>query len=74
MVRTIVNIFLQYIEHLDSQGFSGNLSDMLPLSWNNSGDFEKNHCIKNRKMAVLLVPPEHQTAVAPLLKQMAALT
>ena len=74
LALTITNIFLQYIEHLDFQGFSGNLSDMLPLSLENFGNFEKNHCIKNRKMAVLLVPPEHRTAVAPLLKQMAALT
>lgn len=74
LVLTITNIFLQYIEHLDFQGFSGNLSDMLPLYLKSSGDFEKNHCIKNRKMAVLLVPPEHRTAVAPLVKQMAALT
>lgn len=74
LVLTITNIFLQYIEHLDFQGFSGNLSDMLPLYLENSGNFEENHCIKNQKMAVLLVPPEHRTAVAPLLKQMAALT
>jgi len=74
LALTITNIFLQYIEHLDFQGFSGNLSDMLPLYLENFGNIEKKYCIQNRKMAVLLVPPEHRIAVAPLLKQMAALT
>ncbi len=29
---TINNLFLQYIEHVDENGFFGNLSDMLPLT------------------------------------------
>ena len=75
LALTITNIFLQYIEHVDHRGFSGNLSDMLALSLENLTRFEKNQdCIKNMKMPVLLVPPEHRFAVAPLLTQLAALT
>jgi Fe-S-cluster containining protein len=75
LALTITNIFLQYIEHLDHQGFSGNLSDMLALDLENPENFKKNQaCIKNMKMAVLLVPPGHRSAVTPLLKQMTALT
>lgn len=75
LALTITNIFLQYIEHLDHQGVSGNLSDMLALHLENSGKFEKTQgCIENMKMKVLLIPPEHRSAVTPLLKQMAALT
>lgn len=75
LALTITNIFLQYIEHLDYQGVSGNLSDMLALHLENSGNFEKTQgCIENMKMKVLLIPPEHRSQVAPLLKQMAALT
>jgi hypothetical protein len=75
LALTITNIFLQYIEHLDHQGFSGNLCDMLDLYLKNPENFKKNqHCIDNVKMKVLLIPPEHRSAVAPLLKQLAALT
>lgn len=75
LALTITNIFLQYIEHLDHQGFSGNLSDMLVLHLKNPENFEKNQdCIENMKMKVLLVPPEHRASVGTLLKQMAALT
>jgi len=74
LALTITNIFLQYIEHLDYQGFSGNLSDMLVLYLKNPNNFEKNQgCIENMKMKVL-VPPEHRSCVGNLLKQMAALT
>ena len=75
LALTITNIFLQYIEHLDHQGFSGNLSDMLALHLENSENFEKNQeCIANMKMRVLLIPPEHRSEVGPLLKQLTALT
>jgi Fe-S-cluster containining protein len=75
LALTITNIFLQYIEHLDSQGFSGNLSDMVGFYLENNENFDKTQVfIKNMKIQALLVPPEHRTAVAPLLKQIAALT
>ncbi len=75
LALTITNIFLQYIEHLDYKGFSGNLSDMLALDIHN---YEKPDTprlfIRNMKIPRLMVPPEHRSAVAPLLKQIAALT
>jgi len=81
LALTVTHVFLQYIEQLDHQGFSGNLSDMLALALDidldleTSGNFEKKQvCIENMKMKVLMIPPEHRPGVAPLLKQMAALT
>jgi Fe-S-cluster containining protein len=72
LALTITNIFLQYIEHLDYQGVSGNLSDMVALYLEKSET--PRGFIGNMKIKALLVPPEHRCAVAPLLKQMAALT
>ena len=75
LALTVTHVFLQYIEQLDHQGFSGNLSDMLALYLENPEKFEKNRdCIQNMKMKVLMIPPEHRPGVAPLLKQMAVLT
>jgi len=75
LALTITNIFLQYIEHLDHQGLSGNLSDMLGFYLENSENLDKSRVfIRNMKISVLLVPPEHRLAVGPLLKQLTALT
>lgn len=96
LALTINHIFLQYIEHLDLEGFSGNLSDMLSLFLANSfqqmtlpkgldtvhgnpffvgGEpLSPQGFIQNSKIHGLMVPPEHRDAVAPLLKQIAALT
>jgi hypothetical protein len=75
LALTIINIFLQYIEHLDHQGFSGNLSDMLAVHLEHFEIAEKRQgCIENMKMKGLLIPPEHRSQVGPLLKQLAALT
>jgi len=75
LALTITNIFLQYIEHLDYQGVSGNLSDMLALDIKNYENSDTPELfIRNMKIQGLMVPPEHRSAVAPLLKQIAALT
>ncbi len=76
-VLTLNNVFLQYIEHLDCNGISGNLSDMLLyLSGNdNTGpdgvkaEIESNgsspglHLIDNRPIPALMVPPEHRKRI-----------
>ncbi|MBA3009922.1 MAG: hypothetical protein KKF12_06550 [Proteobacteria bacterium] len=77
LVLTITNIFVQTIEHLDHQGISGNLSDMLVhyLGLEKYQDSDKTNLFtKNSKIQALMVPPEHRLKVASLLKQIAALT
>jgi len=75
LALTITNVFLQYIEHLDYQGFSGNLSDMLTFYLKNFKNYDKTQVfIKNMKIGALLVPPEHRSEVVPLIKQIAVLT
>ena len=69
-------IFLQYIEHIDAPGFSGNLTDILIFM-----ETEKNRYayktdklinpaagfIANQPINVLMVPPEHRIKVKPIL-------
>lgn len=82
IVLSINNLFVQYIEHLDAKGFSGNLSDMLtvflpvgragpcPGSPGNTNDAR---FVFNEKITVLMVPPEHRQKLGPLLGQLSGL-
>jgi Fe-S-cluster containining protein len=70
LVLTVNNLFMQYIEQMDCNGISGNLSDMIlaasPLSLSTGLV-----TISNQAASVLMVPPEHRERVAPLLQDMA---
>lgn len=74
-VITVNNLFLQYIENIDSQGCSGNLTDIL-LSLESSktrqiyrtGMLRKNNgLIPNRPIPALMIPPEHRLKIQPML-------
>ena len=69
LVLTVNNLFMQYIEQMDRNGISGNLSDMIiaasPLSLS-TGIVT----INNQAVRVLMVPPEHRERVGPLLQDM----
>lgn len=76
-VITVNNLFLQYIEHIDSQGCSGNLSDVLlflkskeTLESYKEGslNFTDSGLSSNRLIPVLLIPPEHQLRIQPILQ------
>ena len=76
-VITVNNLFLQTIEHIDSLGFFGNLTDVLLFM-----ESEKNRqcyrlntlkdtnagLISNLPIKVLLIPPEHRLKIKPILK------
>ena len=75
-------LFLQTVEHVDADGCSGNLLDVLGVL----ADDEKRaayaagslHCsgnglIANRPMKVLMVPPEHRQRVDPILQRLRAI-
>jgi hypothetical protein len=75
-------VFLQTIEHVDADGCSGNLLDVLAVL----ADGEKRaayaagtlHCsgyglISNRPMTVLMVPPEHRQRIEPILQRLRAI-
>jgi Fe-S-cluster containining protein len=69
IVLTINNLFLQYIEHLDQEGFSGNLSDMLPFFLSDVVRMPGGRGFAaNEKIAILMVPPEHRERIRPVME------
>ena len=78
-VIAVNNVFLQYIEHVDAQGYSGNLTDILLFmeSEDNrqsymNGDLKRipERLIQNSPIKVVLVSPEHRDRVEPVLKSL----
>jgi Fe-S-cluster containining protein len=78
-VLSVNTIFLQIIEHLDENGCSGNLIDVLGVmaSEKNRQAFENNalkcsttELIANQPLKVLMIPPEHRTKMEPILKSL----
>lgn len=81
-VLTVNNVFLQYIEHIDQQGFLGNFTDVLLFM--ESEDNRKSYAmknltnpaeglIKNLPMTILLVPPEHKNKIKPIFNSLQAI-
>jgi len=71
---SVNTVFLQYIEHVDSTGRSGNLTDVLLFleSQQNRRAYEEggvteSGLIKNWPIPFLFVPPEHRDRMKPIL-------
>ncbi len=73
---TVNNVFMQFIEHLDSGGYSGNFTDILNLlsDEKNRKLYENNRLkgpfdglVSNSPICLLMVPPEHRKKTEPLL-------
>jgi Fe-S-cluster containining protein len=82
-ILSVNNLFLQVIEHVDSQGFSGNLIDVVNFMAlkNNRRNYKKNTLdppdaglIPNLKITVLMIPPEHRVEITPILKALQNIT
>ncbi len=76
-VLTLNNVFSQYIESIDAQGLFGNLIDILAFLAvpEQRKAYEARQIIHpppglpvNRRLSVLMVPPEHQERFQPLLQ------
>jgi hypothetical protein len=74
---TVNNVVLQYIEQIDADGYTGNLSDLLVFmaSEDHRQMYRKGqlsplppNLIPNRRMKALMVPPEHQQRIQPILQ------
>lgn len=78
-ILSVNTVFLQTIEHVDAEGCSGNLADVLQVmsiqqnreSYSNG----KLHCTSNRLIAnqpleVLMIPPEHRRRIEPILQEL----
>jgi len=72
---TVNNLLTQCIEHVDANGASGNLIDMLFFLGNNTAtpkhesegfDIKNTKLIRNQTAKTFLVPPEHKYAIGPI--------
>jgi hypothetical protein len=75
---TVNTFFMQYIEHLDTAGYTGNLEDVLYhlAGEQNRLAYEQNRLktdsrqlIKNAPVPVLMIPPEDQAKIRPILDE-----
>jgi len=79
LVLTVNNLFLQYIEHIDAKGMTGNLTDIL-LIFNSKQNRERylkeekspvgDPLVANHPIPVLMIPPEHRQHVQPILEKL----
>ena len=78
-VLAVNTLFLQAVEHVDADGCSGNLLDVLGVMANEEKRTAyaagRLHCtgnglIANRPMKVLMLPPEHRETVEPIMRQL----
>ena len=76
---SVNTVFLQVIEHIDAEGCSGNLIDVLKFmaSGNRRQVYEKgelncerNGLIVNWELKVLMIPPGHREKIEPILQQL----
>jgi hypothetical protein len=75
-------LFLQTVEHVDADGCSGNLLDVLSVLADNERraayaagglDCSGSGLIANRPMKVMMVPPEHRQRIDPILQRLRAI-
>ncbi len=73
---SVNNLFLQYIEHIDTDGFFGNMTDILifikttTTRQSISANAMKQAAIRlivNQPLKILLTPPEHREKIRPIL-------
>jgi hypothetical protein len=79
LVLSVNTVILQTIEHVDAEGCSGNLVDVLQtMSMEQNREAYRNgklHCtgnglIANQPLQVLMVPPEHRARIEPILQEL----
>ncbi len=78
LVVSVNTVFMQYIEHLDADGFSGNLTDMMLCmaepsfmdEWTAGPAPLPKDLIPNRPVPALMVPPRHREAMKRILEEM----
>jgi len=68
--------FIQYIEHIDADGYTANLSDMMEHYIirnginNGSRRSETVNRVKNRRIPMLMVPPEYHKRAGIILEKL----
>jgi Fe-S-cluster containining protein len=76
---TVVHVMQQYVEHIDRDGYTGNLMDVIDfleapavrgayaVGRLNGLERTPSCLMRNRPVSVLMVPPEHRSRMAPIL-------
>ena len=76
---SVNTVFLQVIEHLDAEGCTGNLIDVLQFMASEDSrraygqgeaNCETSGLIVNWELKVLMIPPEHRERIEPILQQL----
>jgi len=78
-ILSVNNVLMQFVEHVDQDGLTGNLTDVLLYlsEKENRPSYETgavipgaNGLLANHALTVLMVPPEHRQPMAPVLKSL----
>ncbi len=76
-VLALNTVFMQFIEHLDAAGCTGNLIDLLPLTASADGREGRigleNGFVPNRPIEIIMLPPEYQDRARAILEKLGAL-
>jgi hypothetical protein len=73
---TVNHLFLQYIEHIDANGYYGNLTDMvqyITMIENQASEDKtrknkiKKTLLKNQPISTLMIPQEHKEKIQPVI-------
>ena len=77
---TVSTVLMQYVEHIDANGCSGNFADVLIAlaspanrTYHRQGvlSCHEHGLVKNRPIPALMIPPEHRKRIRPLLEAVA---
>ena len=77
-ILTVNDVFLQHLEHIDAQGYTGNFADVMQFL--DSDENRQNYAagrlnaapdglVANQPVFVLMIPPEHRERIQYLLTQ-----
>lgn len=78
LILTVNDVFLQHLEHIDAQGYTGNFVDVMNFlaSAENRAGYTDSRLgpappglVANQPLFVLMIPPEHRQRIQPLLAQ-----
>ena len=77
-ILTVNDVFLQHLEHVDAQGYTGNTAEVMSFlaSEENRAAYAEGRLgpppaglVANQPLFVLMIPPEHRERIQPILKQ-----
>jgi Fe-S-cluster containining protein len=79
LILTVNDVLLQYLEHIDAKGYTGNFADVMRFL--EADQNRQNYAagrfgaapaglVANQPVFVLMIPPEHRERIEPLLNQL----